>query len=273
VTAIETKPDTTPDRDRTGGISFASTAPVTFNSDEEFSITNGNAAGGTTHTMTFVPRGSANGGKSFTDIIQPGQKFKYSARGIASVAIDSGDSNVVGQRGIAGTIFGGQTGPSSAAGSGLASSVFGSLAPADALITASETFVQAGFAASGTSGVTGPSVITPLKTGLILAIFNIDGAAGEGGDADVGVKFEITWGTGSPPASLSAVAGTAVGVQLALSVEGNAAAPLITNGLVVALINAAADIGSAVWVDVAMVSGGVRAGINGANWVLMELGQ
>jgi hypothetical protein len=199
-------PDDTPDREFTGGFSFASsTGPITFNAGDEFSITNGNAAGGTTHTMSFSPRGT---GPAFSDIIQPGQKFKYSGRGIASVKADSTDANLVGQRGPAGSVYGGQTGPSSAGGTG-AATVYGYYAN-NRIATAGNTVLMLGIASTAPTGGS-KALFTPSTTGLVrmsaCAVFE----AGVNGDYG-GIQLSYGLVSGGIPAYQAAQTGTTFGV-------------------------------------------------------------
>jgi hypothetical protein len=249
-------PDDTPDRELTGGFNFASsTGPITFNAGDEFSITNGNAAGGTTHTMSFSPRGT---GAAFTDIIQPGQKFKYSGRGIASVKADSTDANLVGQRGPAGSVYGGQTGPSSAGGAGTAVTVQHDFAYASNLAP------NAG-ASQQMSGLGVDLQITPLKSGNILCVINEQYDIADSGDS---VESQLSYGlvSGGVPALHAAVAGTQVNAYVGSTWTGATGAQFEPLVGVLPL-----TVGEAYWVDVANLVSVVGDHIYVGQCTLVEL--
>jgi hypothetical protein len=196
---VKIAPDDTPDRELTGGTTLGTT-PIIFRAGQDFAIANGNAPGGTTHTITFTSRAGGGASATWTEIIQPGQKFSYSGRGIASITGDSADSNVTVSWGPRGTIFGGQLGPLSAAGSGLAATVsIAGIANPTAVATTKMLGLGADFQ------------FTPAKTGIVLVCIRGQLVMNTtGGTNNVGCQVTGKYGlvSGGVPANGAATAGT-----------------------------------------------------------------
>jgi len=130
--------------------------------------------------------------------------------------------------------------------------------PAAVTATVSTTMVMAGLAAG-----TGPSVITPTRTGNVQVDFQ--GYCSNATSLDQ-VSIQLAYGTGTPPANGAAAAGTTIGKMQ--SVESpSAAGPTACNlsGYITGL-----TIGTAYWFDLQFKANAGTANISSPQVRLME---
>jgi hypothetical protein len=190
-----------PDRERSRGGSFGSTTnPVQLLADEEVAIDN---TGSTSHTFTVTPRGSTNGGTTYSRVLNAGLSMKLSGRGIQQISIDNTDSAVYWSAGLRGTVFA-ISNPSVAAGSGLAPSVEINLGTENTT-NSTATLEMAGFGAAGLH-------FKPILTGIVLLTMEV--LVNVNNTLDNNLTLKPAYGTGGvagAPAANAAVTGTTFG--------------------------------------------------------------
>lgn len=157
------------------------------------------------------------------------------ASGKATVWVDANSiPNVIGSDGVAKALLGG--------------GVAASAAPADPSGTANTTGLMCGLAGS----------FTPLTTGrmLLMASGNLTNTTAAAGD---GAKVQLRYGTGTAPANVAALTGTAIGNLVTSVLERATASDL--QGFTCMAVVTGLTIGTTYWLDLsqAAVVGGTTA--------------